>query len=102
MKSVLLAADNALKSAIEAGNWRSENVDRKFEEVIHVLSRFEKDFPSKNPTSDPNHIGGTGAREAKMSDTFDPESPSAILYTLKNHFHAKVAFPSVSLLINAD
>ena len=96
---MLIAADNALKSAIETVNWRSKDVDKKFEEAIHLLSRFEKDFPSKNPPSDPN-IGGTATGDAKM--TYTSESPSAILYTLKNHFHVRVTFSRVSLHLNAD
>ena len=96
---MLIAADNALKSAIETVNWRSEIVDKKFEEAIHLLSRFEKDFPSKDPPFDPN-IAGMATEDAKMS--YKTDSPSAILYTLKNHFHVRVTFLSVSLLLNAD
>jgi hypothetical protein len=92
---VLIAADDALKSAAEAGN-RTPEVDKKFEEAIDLLSRFEKGFPPKNPTSGPN-IGGTVTR---MSD--ESKSPSTILYALKKNLHAKVMFPSVSSLLNAD
>jgi hypothetical protein len=91
---VLIAADDALKSAAEAGYRTSEEVDKKFGDAIHLLSGFEKDFPSKDPTSDPN-IAGTIIREAKMGDEF--KSPSTILSALKKNLHAKVKFPSVSL-----
>jgi hypothetical protein len=94
-----MAADDALKSAAEAGNRISNNVDGKFATAIHLLSGFEKDFPSKDPTSDPN-ISGVVTREASMSDT--SKSPSAILHALKRNLHAKVKLPSVSLHIDAD
>jgi hypothetical protein len=94
---MLIAADDALKSAAEpeAENKTSAEVDEKFREAIDLLSGFEKDFLSKDPTSDPN-ISRTGKRSS-MSD-----SPLTILYALKKNLHAKVKFPSVSLSLNAD
>ena len=90
-RRVLIAADDALKSAAEAWG-RTSEVDKKFQEAIDMLSRFEKDFPPKNPTSGPN-IGGTvTGGEAKMSDTNEFKSPSTILYALKNNLHANVCF----------
>ena len=77
---MLIAADDALKSATEARNWISEKADKKFAMAIDLLSHFEMDFPSKDPTSDPN-IG-------KMAT----KSPSTILYSLKKNLHAKVKF----------
>ena len=71
-------------------------VDEKFREAIDLLSGFDKDFPSKDPTSDPN-IGRPFTREnpeGKMGDKSD--SPSTILFALKKNLHAKVKFPSVS------
>jgi hypothetical protein len=88
---VLIAADDALKSASEAGSRASMEVDEKFREAIDLLSGFEKDLPSKDPTSDPN-ISRTG----KKSD-----SPLTILNALKKNLHAKVKFPSVSLLLKS-
>jgi hypothetical protein len=96
--SVLIAADDALKSAIEAGNKTSEQADLKFREVIHLLSGFEKDFPSNDSTLDPN-FGGTDARKAKSDKS---ESPLTILRSLKENLQAKVNFPSVSSPLNAD
>jgi hypothetical protein len=93
---VLIAADDALKSAIEAGNKTSEQVDKKFREVIYMLSEFEKDFPSKDSTSDPN--SGTDTNSKKTMS----ESPLTILDNLKKNVHAKVNIPSVSSLLNAD
>ena len=95
---VLIAADDALKSAAEAGG-RTSEVDKKFEQAIDMLSSFEKGFPPNNPTSGPN-IGGIVTREAKMSDK--SMSPSTILYALKNNLHANVMFLSMSLLLNID
>ena len=86
---MLIAADDALKSAAEPGDGISEKANRKFARTILLLSDFEKDFPSKDPTSDPN-IGG----EANLSDT--PKSPSTILHALKMNLHALVKFISVS------
>ena len=91
MKSVLIAADNALKSANEAGNRTSQDVDKKFRKAILLLSDFEKDFPSKDSMldeSDPNII----TREVKKSDKLESESPSTILHVLKKSLHAKVNF----------
>ena len=100
-RRVLVAADDALNSAAEVEG-RTSEVDQKFEEAIDMLSSFEKGFPPKNPTSGPN-IGGIVTREANMSDK--SESPSTILYALKNNLHANVTnvmFLSISLLLNAD
>jgi hypothetical protein len=99
---VLIVADAALKSATETRNRISEKTDRKFATAIYLLSDFEMDFSSKDPTSDPN-IGMMATREANMSDT--SKSPSAILYSLKKNLNAKVKFLSVSLLtlpLNTD
>ena len=87
---MLIAADDALKSAAEAGDRASVEVDEKFRKAIHLLSVFEKVFPPNHPTSDSN-LGGS-----------KPESPSTILNALKNNLHAKVKFPSVSLPFNSD
>jgi hypothetical protein len=94
--SVLIAADDALKSAIEAGNKTSEQVDKKFRELIYMLSEFEKDFPSKDSTSDPYSGTDTNLKKTKS------ESPLTILDNLKKNVHAKVNIPSVSSLLNAD
>ena len=95
---MLIAADDAIKSAAEAGDKTSEEVDKKFREVVDLLSRFEKDFPSRDPVSDPNmqaNIGGTVTTEANINN--NSESPSMILSALKKNLHSKVKFPSVSL-----
>jgi hypothetical protein len=83
--SALVAADEALKSAAETGDKTSDEVDKKFEEAIHILSTFE-DFRSKDLMSDPN-TSRMVTREA-MSDKF--KSPSAIISALKENLHAKV------------
>ena len=89
---MFLAADDALKFAA-AANRTSKEVDKKFGEAIHLLSSFEKDFPSKDPTSN-SKVGGMVTRDAKMSGS---ESPLTILYALKENLHSKVKLPSVSL-----
>jgi hypothetical protein len=95
---VLIAADDALKSAAVAGDRTSEEVDEKFREAINLLSGFEKDFLSQL-TSDPK-IGGKLVWQAKTSD--ESETPLTILNALKENLHAKVSFPSISLPLNAD
>ena len=99
IKRMLIAADDALNSAVEVRDGTSIEVDKKFREAIDLLCAFEKDFPSKYSTSDPN-IDGTVTREAKMSDSFG--SPLTVLDALKKNIHAKVKLPSVSRLLNAD
>ena len=98
LKSVLVAADDVLRSAAESGcgDERSEKLDGKFAAVINLLVSFEKDFLSE--TSDPN-IGGI-TRKANMSDA--SQSPSTILQALKQDLHSKVKLPSVSLFLEAD
>ena len=93
IKSVLVAADDALRSAAESGcgDERSEKLDGKFATVIKLLVRFEKDFLSQ--TSNPN-IGGMVTRRANMNDT--SQSPLTILHALKRDLHSKVKLPSVS------
>ena len=89
---MLIAADDALKSAAENGEWTSNEVDRKFGEAIHLLCAFEKDFSLEDPTTDPNICEKCGkvTAEAKISDGFG--SPSAILRVLKENLHATVTF----------
>lgn len=101
MKRVLIAADDAIMSAVEAGNWTSKEVDKKFEHAIRLLADFEKDFsvPSGDPTLDPK-IGGMVTGEAEMSDKIEP--PSTILYALKNNLHAKVISPYIIYPLNTD
>jgi hypothetical protein len=93
---LLITADDALKSAAKAGDRTSTKVNEGFEEVIHLLCRFEKDFLLDEPTLDPS-IGETVTR---MSDR--SKSPSAILYALKKNLHAKVKFLHASLPLNVD
>lgn len=79
---MLIASDEALRSADEAGNEISKEVDDKFREAICLLSDLEKDFPDKDRDK---------SRSALM-----------ILHALKADLHSKVRSPSVSLPLNAD
>ena len=100
---MLIAADDALNSAVEIGDGISIEVDKKFREVIDLLCAFEKDFPSNDSTSDPNigaTLGATVTEGAKKSDS--SRSPLTVLGALQENIHAKVKLPSVSLLLNAD
>ena len=83
---MVIAVDDALKSAAVAGDRTSEEVDEKFREAIDLLSGFEKDFLSQL-TSDPN-IGGRIVWTGNTSD--ESKSPLAILNALKENLHAKV------------
>ena len=99
-KSVLIAADDALESAVDskALSWRS-TVDKKFRDVIDLLSDFAKDFALKDLTSDPN-IGETVTGEVRMSDK--SRSAMTILQALKNNLHSNVKFPYLSSFPNVD
>ena len=92
---MLIAADDALKSAAEAGDNTSEEVDSKFREVIDLLSCFEKDFPSTDPVSDPNIQANIGGVTMEVNISNHSESPLMILSALKKNLHSKVKFPSV-------
>ena len=74
-----------------AGHRTSKEVDKKFGNVINLLSmsRFRKDFSSKDSMSD-------------LKSCDKSESPLTILYALKKDLHAKVQFPSFTLPLNAD
>ena len=74
---MLIAADHALESAVEAGDRTSERADTNFRKAIELLRAFEKRFPFKDPTSGPNICRTT-------------------LYALENNLHSKVKFLSVS------
>jgi hypothetical protein len=84
---LLIAADDALKSADEAGNKTYKRVDKKFRNVILLLSRFEKDFPFKDHRM--------VSREATIKDA--TKSPLTILYALEENLHVNVKFLSNSL-----
>ena len=98
---MLIAADDALKSALEASNRTSKEVDKKFGDAIKLLGDFEKEFsvPSGDPTSDPK-IGGTVTRKAEMGDKF--ESPATTLYALKKNLLSKVTSLIYYLPLNTD
>ena len=74
-----------------AGHRTSKEVDKKFGNVINLLSmsRFRKDLSSEDSTSD-----------IKACDK--SESLLTILYALKKDLHAKVQFPSFTLPLNTD
>ena len=93
---VLIVADDALYSAAKARGGTPKEVDDKFAKAIHLLGRFKKDFPFRDPTSDPN-INGTVTRVCDKS-----QSPSKILRALEKKLHSKVNFLYVSLPLNAD
>ena len=83
MNRLLVAADNTLRSADEAGNKTSKVVDNKFKRTFRLLSDLERDFPFKDRS-----IMVTG--EDKTSNK--SRSPSKILCALKKNLHAKVSF----------
>ena len=96
---MLIAADDALKTATEAGKRTSKEVDKKFEEAINLLRAFEKDFPARSEGPRPDR--GPVAREANTSNK--SAFPSTILHGLKKKFHAaEVTFSYIHLLLNSD
>ena len=95
---MLIAADDAIKFAAEAGDRTSKKVDKKFRKAIDMLGCFEKDFPLKG-LSDPN-IVETDTRKVKISD--ESQCPSTILHGLKDNLHSKVISTCFFLPFNAD
>ena len=93
---MLFTADDALKSAAKARDRTSKGVDKKFEEAIDLLTRFEKDFRSKDQISDPS-VGGMTTGETNMTRSDTSKFPSTILHALKMNLHAKVKFSFASL-----
>ena len=100
---MLIGADDALKSAAEAGDKTSEELDKKFKDAISLLSGFEKEFPSKHPTSNPS-IGEAVSRKATMDQKSESPLtlPLTVLRALEKNLHAKVKIPYVFLPLNAD
>ena len=96
VKSVLIAADDALKSAAEAGDKISEEVDMKFREAIYLLGPFEKDSFSRDLMTDQN-ISGMAPGEAKIRDKSE-----SILCALKKNLHANVGVLFVSIPLDAN
>ena len=78
---------------------RRRDLDDKFGKAIDRLSDFAKDFPLKDPMTEPN-IGGTAAGDVNISDK--SKSPTAILQALKNNLFSNVKFPFVYLSLNSD
>ena len=92
---MLIAADDALTSAVEAKYLTSRKVDKKFGEVIDLLSRFERDF--KDSMSGPRIAHWqTVTREANF------KSPSVVLHALKKNLRANVKCSYVFLFPNTD
>ena len=82
----MIAADHALKSAVEAGDRTSEKADKELREAAELLRALKEHLPSKDPTPGPRTI----ARETN----FDSET---MLYVLDNGlYNSKVKFLSVS------
>ena len=96
VKSVLIAADDALKSAAEAGDKISEEVDMKFRESIYLLGPFERDSFLKDLMTDQN-ISGMAPGEAKIRDKSE-----SILCALKKNLHANVGVLFVSIPLDAN
>lgn len=99
---MLIAADNALNSAAVAGNMVSKKVENKFEEALHLLAGFEKDFPSKDTTSDQS-IGDMVSEpgEEKVNDR--SKYVPTTLYSLKMNIQAEVIqVKSHSVLLPLD
>ena len=107
IKRALIAADDALyyaqtnPSSSRTGRTSNKVAYKKFRKVVHLLGCLEKDFLSKDPTSDQN-IGGTVSGEAKIDDRFNLKYALTVLSQLKKGLCAMVKFPFVSLPLNAD
>ena len=108
---MLITADNALDTALALAcrqydssevkfvQFLAMQADGIFKNALRLLSDFAKEFPLKDPISDPN-ISGTAAEEVKNGN--NSNSPTTILQALENDLHSNVKFPSISLSLNAD
>ena len=97
-KSVLVAADDALRSAAEAGNRASSELDDKFVNVINMLDDFDHAFYSEDPVLGQN-VDGAVMEAAKRNDMSEF---SLATLSLHEEAQAKVRFSSSSLFIKAN
>ena len=82
---MLTAADDALKSAAEAGNNRSERADNKFRKAISLL--------------DPTRVSVSMLGIYGASTTLYPH---IVLSALKSDLHARVRLPFIFLHLKVD
>jgi hypothetical protein len=66
-KSLLIATDDALRSAAEAGSRAPSELDEKFVKVINMLDDFDHAFYSENPLLGQN-VDGAVIEAAKRND----------------------------------
>ncbi|KAF8495548.1 hypothetical protein F5888DRAFT_564351 [Russula emetica] len=67
LRNVLIATDDALSSAAEAGSKASSELDEKFVKVINMLDDFDHAFCSEDPVLGQN-VDGAVIEAAKRSD----------------------------------
>jgi len=97
-KSVLIAIDDALRSAAEAGNRASSELDEKFVKVINMLDDFDHEFYSEDPLLGQN-VDRAVIEAAKRDDISEF---SLATLSLHEGAHSKVRFSPASSLFRAD
>jgi hypothetical protein len=95
---VLVATDDALRSAAEAGSRASSELDEKFVKVINMLDDFDHMFYSEDSLLGQN-VDRAVIEAAKRDDM--PEFSLATL-SLHEDAHAKVRFSPASSLFKAN
>jgi hypothetical protein len=98
LQSVLIATDDALRSATEAGSRASSEIDEKFVKVINMLYDFDHAFCSENPVFGQN-VDGAVIEAAKRNDMSEF---SLATLSLHEDAHAKVRFSLASSLFKAN
>jgi len=95
----LQAVDDALSSAAEVKNQKSEVVDKNFETAIEKLSLYEEAYhpPPKDPKSDDSRAKTVRGRMEEAT-TKDKRS-SGILNTLKEKLRMKVRITHLPLYV---
>lgn len=97
-KSVLIATDDALRSAAEAGSRASSELDEKFVTVINMLDDFDHAFYSEDPVLGQN-VDGAVIEAAKRNDMSEF---SLATLSLHEDSYAKVRFSPASSLFKAN
>ncbi len=98
LKSVLIATDDALRFAAEAGGRTSSEVDEKFVKVINMLDDFDGVFYSEDRVLDQNVDGAV--IEAVRRNDMSEFTLSAL--SLNEDSHAKVRSQPASSLSKAN
>jgi hypothetical protein len=95
---VLIATDDALRSAAEAGNRASSELDEKFVKVINMLDDFDHAFYSEDLLLGQN-VDRSVIEAAKRDDMSEF---SLATLSLHEDAHSKVSFSPASSFFKAN